>query len=256
MVIDSILLTSSDTVRTRQHDDAQSRVRLQAFLGKRARQNVGGSTAKILTSSHVQIASISHSHLHSFSLSLSPSPSPTSQSDHLSHNPPRPCKQASARASKRCQQKKPPTTALSIFGLLRQGLKRRAAFSAASKVIKTRCNNQNRRRKDLPQGPGGEEKKRNTLEMQVTAPLGRTCTYIHVYVRSTKIIPFYRLFLLIFFFFFFVFFFSLCYNGQENVIGTLSLCRWDLLGRCVTATFSSRTMYSGCHSLLSVWENS
>lgn len=57
---------------------------------------------------------------------------------------------------------------------------------------------------------------------------------------------------------FFLFFssFSLCYNGQENVIGTLSLCRCDL-GRCVTATFSFEDDVCWLsQSLLSVWENS
>lgn len=112
-------------------------------------------------------------------------------------------KQARAQASAVNKKK----TALSIFGLLRQGLKRRAAFSAASKIIKTRCNNQSRRRGGSASRTRGGRRKRNTLKMQVTAPLGRTCTYIHVYVRSTKIIPFYRLFLLFFFFFFFCFFF-------------------------------------------------
>lgn len=70
-------------------------------------------------------------------------------------------KQARAQASA-VNKKKPPTTALSIFGLLRQGLKRRAAFSAASKVIKTRCNNQSRRRggsSSRTRGGGRKEKK-------------------------------------------------------------------------------------------------
>lgn len=165
------------------------------------------------------------------SLSLSPSSSPTSQSDHLSHNAPT-SMQASKRARKQAlsTKKKPPTTALSIFGLLRQGLKRRAAFSAASKIIKTRCNNQSRRRGgSASRTGGGGEKKRNTLEMQVTAPLGRTCTYIHVYLRSTKIIPFYRLFLLFFFFFFFLLL-SLCATFAKKMLLEHYRCAGVILG--------------------------
>lgn len=157
--------------------------------------------------------------------------------------------QASKRARKQAlSTKKPPTTALSIFGLLRQGLKRRAAFSAASKIIKTRCNNQNRRsRGSASRTRGGEEKKRNTLK-DAGYRTAWTDMYIYTCIRTfnedNSILSSFSplLFLLSFSSF------SLCYNGQENVIGTLSLCRCDLLGRCVTATFSSRTMYSGCHS--------
>lgn len=203
MVIDSIWLTSSDTVRTRQHDDAQSRVRFQAFLGKRARQNVGGSTANLEDIDQLTCPnpSISLSHLLSlpFTLVLTNIPKRPSVPQ-----PPRPCKQASARASKRCQQKKPPTTALSIFGLLRQGLKRRAAFSAASKVIKTRCNNQSRRREDLPQGPGGGRRKEKKYFKDAGYRTAWTDMYIYTFNEDNSIL--WSFSPLVFFFFFFFFF--------------------------------------------------
>lgn len=142
-------------------------------------------------------------------LSLSPSPSPTSQSDPLSHNPPT-SMQASKRARKQAlSTKKPPTTALSIFGLLRQGLKRRAAFSAASKVIKTRCNNQSRRRRGSASRTGGGGKKRNTLK-DAGYRTAWTDMYIYTCIRTFNednsiLWSFSPLVFFFFFFFFFLF---------------------------------------------------
>lgn len=152
-------------------------------------------------------------------------------------------KQARAQASA-VNKKKPPTTALSIFGLLRQGLKRRAAFSAASKLSKPGATTRVAEGEDLPQGPGGGEKKKKYFK-RCRLP-HRLDGHVHIYTFNEDNSILWSFSPLLFLLFFSSF--SLCYIGQENVIGTLSLCRCDLLGRCVTATFSSRTMYSGCHS--------
>lgn len=217
MVIDSILLTSSDTVRhsrTRQHDDAQSRVRFQAFLGKCVRQNIGSSTAKILTSSHVQILP---SPLPTCTLSLSPSPSSTSQSDPLSHNPPT-SMQASKRARKQAlSTKKNHPQPLSLH--LRFATPR---IKKASCIIRQRLNNQNQvQQPESPkericlkdQGGGGEEKEKKYFK---DAGYRTAWTDMYIYIHSTKMIPFYRLFLLFFFFFFFLL--SLCATMAKKML--------------------------------------
>lgn len=124
-------------------------------------------------------------------------------------------KQARAQASAVNKKK----TALSIFGLLRQGLKRRAAFSAASKIIKTRCNNQSRRRGgSASRTRGGGEKKKKYFK---DAGYRTAWTDMYIYTcictfnEDNSILSSFSplLFLL-----FFLFFFSLCATMAKKML--------------------------------------
>lgn len=128
-------------------------------------------------------------------------------------NPPRPCKQASARASKRCQQKKT-THNRSLH--LRFATPR---IKKASCIFRQRLNYQNQVQQ--PESPkekiclkdrgGGEEKKYFKDAGYRTA-----WTDMYIYIHSTKIISFYGLFLLFFFFFFFLL--SLCATLAKKML--------------------------------------
>lgn len=76
--------------------------------------------------------------------------------------------------------------------------KRRAAFSAASKVIKTRCNNQSRRRGGSASRTGGGEKKKKYFR-DAGYRTAWTDMYMYTFNEDNSILS---SFLLFFFFFF------------------------------------------------------